>query len=263
MTLEPLTMERDDRGIVTVTMNRPDVRNAFDADLIGRMHDAFRGLADAGDVRVVVLTGAGEVFSAGADLNWMRGMVENTFDENTSDSRRMHDMLAAIRDCPRPVIARVNGHALGGGSGLVACADIVVAVRTALIGFTEVRLGLAPAVISPFVLEKVGSSDARRLFLTGERIEAEEAHRIGLVAYLTDAAHLDDVVDGVIERLLKGGPEAQAAVKSLLPQVMAARTLDEAAEHTIDAIATLRVSDEGQEGMRAFLEKRAPRWTVE
>jgi methylglutaconyl-CoA hydratase len=257
---EPLTTERDDRGVVRITMDRPEVKNAFDADLIRRLRTTFSDLADGDGARVVVLTGAGEIFSAGADLDWMRGMIDYTLEENLADSRALHDMLAAIRACPLPVVARVNGHALGGGAGLVAAADIAVAARTALIGFTEVRLGIAPAVISPFVLEKIGPGHARRLFLTGERFTGEEAYRIGLVSHLTDPETLDEIVDGTVSDLLKAGPRAQAAVKRLLPHVAAARSVEQAAEHTVETIAHLRVSDEGQEGMRAFLEKRPPDW---
>jgi methylglutaconyl-CoA hydratase len=259
---EPLGVDRDDRGVVTVTIDRPEV-NAFDAELIRRLRETFDQLAADDAVRVVVITGAGRIFSAGADLDWMRSVIDYSFEDNVADARTLHDMLAAIRTLPQPVVARVNGHALGGGVGLVAAADIVVAVREALLGFTEVRLGIAPAVISPFVLGKIGTGHARRLFLTGERFDAEEAHRIGLVDHVTEEEDLDDVVAKVVGRLLRGGPAGQREVKSLLPLFAAARSLDDAAEHTTDAIARLRASGEGQEGMRAFLEKRRPGWHVE
>lgn len=257
---EPLRVERDDRGVVTVTIDRPEVRNAFDADLIGRLRRTFDALADDHAARVIVLTGAGRTFSAGADLNWMSSMVAYSFDENIADSRELEGMLRAVRDCPKPTVARVNGHALGGGTGLVACADIAVAARGARFGFTEVRLGIAPAVISPYVLPKIGVGAARRYFLTGERFDATTAQRIGLVNVCVEPDELDGAVAETVEALLAGAPQAQAAMKDLIPKVERAHSLEEAAEHTVETIARLRVSDEGQEGMRAFFEKREPNW---
>lgn len=257
---EPLRVQRDDRGVVTVTMDRPDVRNAFDADLIRRIRETFEQLAGDHDARVIVLTGAGRIFSAGADLNWMSSMVGYSFEENLGDSRDLEAMLRAVQECPRPTIAKVNGHALGGGAGLVGCVDIAIAARGALFGFTEVRLGLAPAVISPYVMPKIGIGAARRYFLTGQRFDATEAQRIGLVNVCVEPDDLDDAVAEAIDDLLAGGPEAQAAMKALIPQVARAHSYDEAAEHTVETIARLRVSDEGQEGMRAFFDRREPPW---
>ena len=257
---DPLRVERDDRGVVTLTLDRPEVKNAFDAALIIRLRETFLALADDADARVVVVTGEGDVFCAGADLSWMSGMREASFDDNVEDSRGFEAMLRAVQDCPRPVVARVNGHALGGGSGLVACADIVVAVDGARFGFTEVRLGLAPAVISPYVLLKIGVSSARHLFLTGERFDAAEAHRLGLVHRVASAADLDAAVAAVVDDLLAGGPGAQAEIKRLVPRVLAAEDPAAAVDATTEVIARLRVSDEGQEGMRAFFERRQPSW---
>jgi methylglutaconyl-CoA hydratase len=256
----PLRVERDDRGVVTVTLDRPDVRNAFNAELIRRLRDTFESLAGDDGARVVVLTGSGRVFSAGADLHWMRGMVDNSYEENLADSRYFEGMLRAIHDCPHPVVARVNGHALGGGTGLIACADTAVAARGALLGFTEVRLGIAPAVISPYVLAKIGAGSARHLFLTGERFDAEEARRLGLVNLVVGPDELDAQVGRVVEALLAAGPRAQGEIKRLLRRVAAAGDLDEAAGVTVDTIARLRVSEEGQEGMAAFFDKRPPAW---
>lgn len=260
MSEEPLRVERDDRGVVTVTMDRPEVRNAFDADLIQRLRATFEGFADDTDLRVVVLTGADGIFSAGADLNWMGGMVDYSFEENLEDSRRFEAMLRAVHDCPRPVVARVEGHALGGGTGLVACCDVAIATQGALFAFSEVRLGIAPAVISPYVLRKVPETHARHLFLTGERFDAARAREIGLVHRVTEASDLDDAVDGSVDDLLRGGPAAQGEIKTLIAEVRRRPDLDEAADHTVETIARLRVSEEGQEGMAAFFDRRPPRW---
>ena len=257
---QPLLVERTDGGIVRVTLNRPEVRNAFNAELILALRDTFTDLASDVQARVVVLTGAGDVFCAGADLAWMGGMVAASAEDNRADSRVFESMLRAVSTCPRPVVARINGHALGGGTGLVACADVAVAVDGALFGFTEVRLGIAPAVISPYVLPKIGVSHARRLMLTGERFGADEAARLGLIHAVVEPEALDEAVDAVVDALAAGGPNAQREIKRLVPVVPAAADLDAAADYTVDLIARLRVSDEGQEGMRAFFERRPPSW---
>jgi methylglutaconyl-CoA hydratase len=234
--------------LLRITMARPAQRNAFDAALIDELAGAF---ADAGDARAVLLSGDGPSFSAGADVEWMRSSVELSYDENLADALRLRAMLDAIDGCPAPVVARVQGHALGGGCGLVACCDIVVAHREAVFAFSEVKLGIVPAVISPFALGKIGASAARRLFVTGERFGADVALRIGLVHEVAD--DLDAAVDAVIAELLSAGPDAARAAKQL-----ARRALD--AEDTARRIAAQRTSAEGQEGLRAFLEKRAPNW---
>lgn len=257
---EPLRTDRDDRGVVTVTMDRPEVRNAFDADLIARLRTTFEGLHDEPELRAVVLTGADGIFSAGADLNWMKGMVGHSFEENVTDSRDFESMLRAVHACPRPVIARIEGHALGGGTGLVACCDIAVATRDALFAFSEVRLGIIPAVISPYVIRKVAPTHARHLFLTGERFDARRAREIGLVHDVVADDELDEVVSEVVDGLLRGGPRAQGEIKALLAELRRRPDLDDAADYTVETIARLRVSDEGQEGMNAFLERRPPGW---
>jgi methylglutaconyl-CoA hydratase len=242
-----LDVERDG-WILRVTLARPDRRNAFDAELIAALHDAF---ADVGDARAVVLAGRGESFCAGADVEWQRSSIDLTYDENVEDYLRLCRMLAAVDSCPAPVVASVQGYALGGGSGLVACADIVVAARTATFGFSEVRLGIAPAVISPFVLAKIGAQ-ARRYFLTGERFDAETALRVGLVHELAD--DLDAAVERIVADLLAGGPEAIRAAKRLT------RSGPQATEELAHLAAGLRAGAEGQEGLRAFLEKRQAEW---
>jgi len=245
-----LRVERDD-AVLRVAMARSDRRNALDAALIDELAAAF---ADVGDARAVVLSGDGPSFSAGADVEWMRASIELSYDENVADALRLRAMLDAIDSCLAPVVARVQGHALGGGCGLVACSDVVVAEPAAQFAFSEVKLGIVPAVISPFALAKIGPAAARRYFLTGERFSAEAALRIGLVHELAD--DLDAAVARIVDELLSAGPQAARAAKEL------ARAPLEADE-TARRIAERRTSAEGQEGLRAFLEKRAPRWRSE
>ena len=240
-------IERDG-GLARVTLARPERRNALDPATIAELTAAFD---DAADARAVVLAGDGPSFCAGADVEWMRASAGLSFDEIVEEARRLRALLEAVDGCPAPVVARVHGHALGGGAGLLACCDVVVAGRDAVFGFTEVRLGLVPAVISPFVLGRIGTGAARRLFVTGERFDAETALRIGLVHELAD--DLDAAVERVVADLLAGGPDAVRAAKEL------ARA-PAAADVTERALAERRTSAEGQEGLRAFLEKRPPRW---
>jgi len=242
-----LRIERDG-PLLRVTMTRPERRNAFDAALIAELTDAF---VDVGDARAVLLAGDGPSFSAGADVEWMRSSVELSYDENVADALRLRAMLDAVDACPAPVIARVQGHALGGGCGLVACSDIVVAEPAAQFAFSEVKLGIVPAVISPFALAKIGPSAARRYFVTGERFDAETALRIGLVHQV--AADLDAAVEAVVAELLTAGPAAARAAKGLARSPLSA-------EETARRIAAQRTSEEGQEGLRAFIEKRPPAW---
>ena len=245
-----LRIERDG-GLLRLTLARPATRNAFDAALIAELAEAF---VDVGRARAVVLAGDGPSFSAGADVDWMRASVELSYDENVADALALRRMLEAIDSCPAPVVARVQGHALGGGCGLVACADVVVAADDAVFGFTEVKLGIVPAVISPFALAKIGRGAGRRYFLTGERFDAATALRIGLVHEVVPAAELDAAVDRVLGELASAGPRAARAAKRLVLDA----PLD--ARETAQRIAERRTSDEGQEGLRAFLEKRRPGW---
>jgi methylglutaconyl-CoA hydratase len=233
--------------VLRVTLQRPERRNAFDAALIADLTEAF---ADVGDARAVVLAGDGQSFCAGADVEWQRSSIDLSYEENVEDAMRLYRMCKAIDTCPAPVVARVQGHTLGGGSGLVACSDIAIAAPDAVFGFSEVKLGIIPAVISPYVLPKVGAH-ARRYFLTGERFDAQTALRIGLVHELAD--DLDAAVDAVVGELLTAGPEAVRAAKRLV------RERPQGAE-TAQVAAGLRAGDEGQEGLRAFLEKRTPGW---
>jgi enoyl-CoA hydratase/carnithine racemase len=232
--------------ILRVTLARPERRNAFDAALIAELTDAF---ADVGDARAVVLAGEGQSFCAGADVDWQRSAIDLSYDENVEDALRLYRMCATIDSCPAPVIARVHGYALGGGSGLTACADVAIAASDAVFGFSEVKLGIIPAVISPFVLPKIGAH-ARRYFLTGERFDAETALRIGLIEEIAD--DLDAAVDRVLSELLTAGPEAVREAKRLNRE-------RPAGEETAQIAARLRAGEEGQEGLRAFLEGRSAR----
>ena len=234
--------------VLRITLARPDSRNAFDAELIAELREAF---SDVGDARAVVLAGEGESFCAGADVEWMRSSAELSYEENVQDARRLRLMLETIDGCPAPVIARVHGHALGGGAGLVACADIAVAAAGTEFAFSEVKLGIVPSVISPFALAKIGPSAARRYFVTGERFDAETAFRIGLVHEVADDPN--PAVEKLVGELLTAGPQAARHAKRLVldrPDGLA----------TERRIAERRTSEEGQEGLRAFLDKRKPSW---
>ena len=251
-----------DEAVARVSLARPDVRNAFNAELIGELRAAFENLAseppDA--LRAVVLAGEGSVFCAGADVEWMRAAVGLSVEDNERDAAAMQAMFTVIDACPVPVIARVTGAALGGGMGLCAVADVVVATADTTFGFTETRLGIIPAVISAFVLPKIGESHARALFATGERFNAERAQRIGLVHDLVaDEAALDARVAELLDELRSAGPEAARAAKALVRDLRGLPEI-EARSETVGRIARLRGSPEGQEGLTAFVEKRRPSW---
>ena len=235
-----------------MTLNRPEVHNAFNDEMITEAIDLFRGAGDR-DVRAIVLRGSGSNFCAGADLNWMSQMIRYTREQNVRDSSNLARMYATINECELPVIGRIQGAAIGGGVGLVAVCDIVLCTRDAKFGLAEVKLGILPAVISPYVISKIGQTHARALFLTGERFDAERALRIGLVHAIADD------VDDVIKQLMTSGPEAVRECKKLIAHV-AASDLVEAIPYTIEAIAARRVSEEGQAGMSAFLKKEKPPW---
>jgi methylglutaconyl-CoA hydratase len=247
-----------------LTLNRPDVRNAFNEDVIAELTawaSTVRERAAGGELRVVVMSGAGKAFCAGADVTWMSKTVQYSEQENLRDAAAMSAMFGAIDTLPLPVVGRVHGAALGGGAGLAAVCDVVVAEEQTLFGFTEVKLGILPAVISPFALAKIGRSAARELFLTGARFSAARAREIGLVHAVVAAANLDATVDGYVREFLSGGSDAIAAAKALIPNVWG-RPSSEAAPITAAAIAQRRVSAEGQEGLRAFLDKRPPIWSA-
>ena len=241
-----LHVERDG-SVLRITLARPDRRNAFDATLIAELTEAF---SDIGDARAVVLSGEGPSFCAGADVEWQRASIDLSYDQNVEDAMRLYRMLETIDFCPAPVVCRVHGYALGGGAGLVACVDVAVAWPDAVFGFSEVRLGIIPAVISPFVLGKIGAA-GRRYFLTGERFGADVALRVGLVHEVSDDAGA--AVELIVAEILKSGPEAVRAAKRL------ARERPQGVD-TARIAADRRTSAEGQEGLRAFLDKRSPSW---
>lgn len=249
-------------GVATVTLNRPEVHNAFDDALIVKLTGLFTDLHSRADVRVVVLTGAGESFSSGADITWMRSMAEFSEAENYEDALKLAELMATLNNLGQPTVARVNGHAFGGGVGLVACCDIAVASSEARFCLSEVRLGLVPAVISPYVIEAIGARNARRFFQTAEAMSARKARRIGLVHEIARPGKLDSAVAHQVQMLLKGGPGAQRESKELVHSVAGhSITADLALQRrTAEIIAQMRVSDEGQEGLKAFLEKRPPGW---
>ncbi len=246
--------------VATVHLDRPEVRNAFNEVLIAELTQTFIGFGP--EIRAVVLTGEGNIFCAGADVQWMKRSVGASEAENARDAAAMGAMYRAVDRCPCPVIGRVNGSALGGGMGLIAACDIVVAVDGAKFGFTEVRLGIVPAVISSFVLRKTGPGPARRWFLTGEIFGAVEAKAMGLVHEVApDIGAVDAKVEEVIRALLQCGPRAVVTAKALIREVMALAP-DAALEHAVQTIARIRVSPEGQEGLGAFLDKRKPDWVA-
>jgi methylglutaconyl-CoA hydratase len=262
MTYQYLSTTRNG-AVEYLTLNRPDVRNAFSEHVIAELAAwaaEARAQAARGAIRVIVIGGAGKVFCAGADVSWMSQTIRYTEAENLRDATAMSGMFAAIDLLPVPVIGRIQGAALGGGAGLAAVCDVVVAEDAALFGFTEVKLGILPAVISPFALAKIGRSAARELFLTGARFSAARAREIGLVHAVVPAAGLDAAVDGYVQEFLASAPEAIAAAKALIPIVWG-RPLADAMPITAAAIAARRVSAEGQEGLRAFLDKRTPAWS--
>jgi methylglutaconyl-CoA hydratase len=251
----------DHRGVATVTLNRPDVHNAFDEALIESLSNTLGRLGLDEAVRVVVLCAGGKSFSAGADLRWMRRTAAYTDSENLEDARRLAGLMSTLRRMGKPTVARVQGSAFGGGVGLVACCDIVLASENARFALTEVKLGLIPAVISPYVSRAIGERQARRYMLTGERFSAEEACRLGLVHEVVTESMLDERVQKVTSMLLENGPGAMVAVKSLLERVSGGAVDEAMIEDTARRIAEVRAGAEGKEGVAAFLEKRKPRWT--
>src|SRR3989454_4146237 len=249
-----------DKNVAFVRLDRPEVHNAFNDALVQQITDTFIELGRNDHVRVIILGGNGKSFCAGADLNWMKRMVQYSHEENIEDARRLAGMYLAIAKCPKPVIARVHGAALGGGAGLVAACDIGIAVESVQFGFTEVKLGILPAIIAPFVIARVGPGRAREFFITGERFLAPVALNIGLIQHV--AAHelaLDALIDSKIAQVLTSAPGAIAAAKELIFGV-AARNLESSLEFAADAIAQARTTPEGQAGMQAFLERQRPPW---
>lgn len=260
MTYQHLTLSTDARGVARVTLNRPEVKNAFNETLIAELAAAMDKVSGDNSVRVVVLAGAGDAFSAGADLSWMKRASEFSGDENKADARRLAAMLNSIYACDKPVIALVQGACMGGGVGLASACDIVIAADDAFFALSEVRLGIIPSVISPFVLHAIGARQARRFFLTGERFDAAKAKDIGLAHMVCLRAQLEATLDGVVKNLLACGPAAQKEAKALI-RMVAGRPIDDAVMgETAALIARVRSTPEGKEGVAAFLEKRKANW---
>ena len=245
-----------------ITFNRPEIHNAFNSTVIDEMSGLFDLLEKDNDLRVVVITGEGKSFCAGADLNWMRSVINQSFDENLVESNNLADLFYKIYSFKRPVIGKINGAAIGGGTGFVAVCDIAIAAESAKFSFSEVKIGLVPACIGPYVIKKMGEGKARELFITGERMLAKRAYEVGLVnKYVTDNK-LDEEVESLIHTILSSGPEAVAMAKKLVSEVQS-MTPEQFKPYTAEMIAKLRISDEGQEGMDAFLNKRKPNWVKE
>lgn len=249
-----------DGGIARITLTQPEVRNAFSDEAIAEITAAFRKVGEQADVRAVVLAAEGPAFCAGANLNWMRRMADYSRDENRVDAGLLAEMLRVIYECPKPTIARVQGDVYAGGMGLVACCDMAVAVDTAGFCLSEVKIGLIPATISPYVIRAMGARASHRYFLTGERFSAQEAHRIGYVHEVVEAEQLDAVVDGWLKHLLSAGPDAVRACKRLVLDVAEREINEQLIAATVEQIANIRASSEGKEGVQAFLNKRKPNW---
>ena len=247
-------------GVARVTLNRPELRNAFDDVLIGKLKNAFLEIEKDPSVRVMVLAGNGPAFCAGADLNWMKRMAGYGYDENLADARALAEMLATLDRLPKPTIARVHGPVFAGGTGLVAACDIAVGTPEARFCLSEAKLGLSPATISPYVMRAMGEREARRYFLTAEVFDAAEALRIGMLSVLVEKSELDPTVEGLVKHLLAGGPQAHAKIKALIRAVAGRRPDDALVAQTAQHIAEIRGSPEGKEGIASFLEKRKAAW---
>jgi methylglutaconyl-CoA hydratase len=249
-----------DKNVVTVTLNRPEVHNAMNETLMKELTTCFKKLDKEDNIRIVILTGNGKSFCAGADLNWMKNMANYSMEENIADSRLLLDLFEAIYKCSKPVIGRINGHAFGGGLGLLAACDINVAIPDLKFAFSEVKLGIIPSVISAFIGKRIGVANMRRLFITGERFDSEYAKKIGLIDDIVSEDEFDSKIDDYVEQLQSSGPIAIKEVKNLVDRYTE-MDLEKYKMFTVDKISELRVSKEGQEGINAFLEKRKPRWS--
>jgi methylglutaconyl-CoA hydratase len=255
-----LSQELNSDGVLYLTMNRPEVHNAFDDHQALRLINALEAAAENPAVKVVVLGGNGKSFSAGGDINYMRRMGSNTYDENIADGGQLAKLMKTLNFLPKPTIARVQGAAMGGGVGLVCCCDIVIGTPKARLALSEVRLGMLPATISPYVVRTIGEKNARRLFMSGEMVDADWALRIGFLSEIVSEEQLDDRIGEIAATLLKNAPQGISKAKQLVFDVAEGDVTDEMIEQTIKCIADVRDSDEGREGLSAFLEKRAPNW---
>lgn len=261
---QTLAVKLDPRGVLTVSLNRPDVRNAFNETLIAELTEVFGERVLANDVRLIVFTGEGTVFSAGGDLNWMKKSIELSFAGNLEDTQRLTAMFRTMNECPKPVIGAIHGAAIGGGVGLTSICDIAIATKDTQFSLSEVRLGIVPACIGPFVISKIGPSHARALFMSAERFPAPRAKDVGLIhTVVEDRVALDVEVERVVSNMLQCGPHAMAAAKKLVLDLSWAdrrAAVGDTLDYVARMLAELRVSPEGQEGLKAFLEKRKPNW---
>ncbi|PID54783.1 MAG: gamma-carboxygeranoyl-CoA hydratase [Gammaproteobacteria bacterium] len=250
----------DGRGVATVTLNDPEKHNAFDDVLIQALTQSFQDIANNDDVRVMILASNGRSFSAGADLGWMKRMVNYSYDDNLQDARELARMLKTLAEMPQPTIAAVQGATFGGAVGLVSCCDMALASERAVFSLSEVRIGLIPATIGPYVVRAIGERASRRYFMTGERFRANTAYHLGLVADVVAPEDLDSAVQNEVNSILTCGPQAVRAAKNLVNEIGGKAIDDKLIEYTCERIATIRASDEAQEGLGAFLEKRSPAW---
>ena len=258
--MEKVITKIDSDGIARVTLNNPRKHNAFDDQIIAQLTDAFSAVAANSNVRVMVLASEGKSFSAGADLDWMKRMASYSYDENLQDARALALMLQTLKTMPQPTIARIQGAVFGGAVGLVSCCDIAVAATVATFSLSEVKIGLVPATVSPYVIEAIGARAARRYFMTAERFSAQTAKHIGLLSEVIGPENLDKQIGLLIDALLANGPEAVIASKQLVADINGQAIGSNLIEHTCKMIAKIRVSEQGQEGLQAFLEKRKPHW---
>ncbi|MDB2319518.1 enoyl-CoA hydratase/isomerase family protein [Porticoccaceae bacterium] len=258
--MDKVITDIDDHGVAQVRLNNPDKHNAFDDEIIGELTEAFVAIVDNSNVRVMVLGSEGKSFSAGADLEWMKRMASYSYDENLRDASTLALMLKTLNEIPQPTIARVQGAAFGGAVGLVSCCDMAVAASAASFSLSEVKIGLVPATISPYVIAAIGQRAARRYFVTAERFDAHRALQLGLVNEVVDAEQLDQEIDRLINTLLANGPEAVTGAKQLVFDVAGKPIDQQLIDATCETIAAIRVSEQGQEGLQAFLERRKPQW---
>jgi len=248
-----------DKNVATVALNRPDVHNAMNEAMMKELTSCFNELANDNTVGIIIFTGNGKSFSAGADLNWMKSMANYSKEENIQDSRLLLDLYESIYNCPKPVVGKINGHAFGGGIGLIAVCDLTIAPPELKFAFSEVKLGIIPSVISTFVGKRIGVANMRRLFITGERFTTDHAVKIGLIDFMVDQEEIDKKIQEYVDIIQSSGPIAIKEVKNLISQCEALDT-EKYKEFTVEKIAELRISKEGQEGIKAFLEKRKPNW---
>lgn len=258
--METVTAKIDERGVATITLNRPEKCNAFDNQMITELTDVLQSSGNKPETRVVILTAAGKTFSAGADLDWMKRMGSYSYDENLADAKRLSTLLKVLYELPVPTIAKVQGPAFGGALGLISCCDIVVAIKSATFCFSEARIGLIPATISPYVIQAIGTRQAQRYFLSAETINSHQALALGLIHEVVDKIELDSTIEGITQGLLSNSPAAMYAIKNLIQDIGHRPIDDETRLETCKRLAEIRVSDEGQEGLSAFLEKRHPDW---